>query len=179
MTEEQRLKGREYCREYYRKNRDKFRLARSQPGYRQRQADQSRKRRRENPLIVIYRAMLARCYYPSHKDYYYYGGRGIEVCHEWRKSFASFRQWCQANGYRKGICIDRRDVDGDYCPENCRFIDRRESSRNRRNVTITVEKASEIRRLLMEGMTARQLCEMFKVGRHVIYKIKKGITWAT
>lgn len=61
--------------------------------------------------------MKARCYDPRHPSYKYYGGRGIEVCERWLKSFANF---LADMGHRPdGMSIDRLNRDGDYEPGNC------------------------------------------------------------
>jgi hypothetical protein len=65
--------------------------------------------------------MKKRCDDPRHKKYKYYGGKGISVCEEWKKSFSNFYNWAKKNGYRDDLFIDRVDNDGNYCPENCRF----------------------------------------------------------
>lgn len=83
----------------------------------------------------IYRTwadMKKRCYNPHVKDYGDYGGRGIAICDEWRNDFIAFYTWAMDNGYRDDLTIDRKDPDGDYCPENCRFATRLEQSRNQR-----------------------------------------------
>lgn len=76
--------------------------------------------------------MKGRCNRPTATNYQYYGGRGISVCEEWEKDFSSFRSWALANGYREGLSIDRIDVNGNYCPENCRWITMAEQQRNKR-----------------------------------------------
>lgn len=68
---------------------------------------------------------------PSCSNYEYYGGRGIKVCDEWINDFEAFKQWAIKNGYADKLTIDRIDVSGDYCPENCRWISFQENCWNR------------------------------------------------
>jgi hypothetical protein len=53
-----------------------------------------------------------------------YGGRGITVCDEWRNDFMVFHNWAITHGYKEGLLIDRIDVNGNYEPSNCRFVNR-------------------------------------------------------
>ena len=71
---------------------------------------------------------------PKHKDYPNYGGRGITICDEWKDDFMSFYAWAILNGYEenKGLSIDRINNDGNYEPNNCRWVDRTIQSRNQR-----------------------------------------------
>lgn len=84
-------------------------------------------------LYRIWRGMKTRCSVVDETHYPYYGGRGITVCEEWQNSFETFRDWALANGYRDDLSIDRIDVNGNYCPENCRWETAMQQGRNRRN----------------------------------------------
>lgn len=65
--------------------------------------------------------------------YQNYGGRGIKICDEWINSFESFYTWATNNGYKEGLTIERKNVNGDYCPENCTWASKLTQTRNRRN----------------------------------------------
>ena len=83
----------------------------------------------------VWNKLFQRCYNPNNKDYKNYGGRGIRVCDEWH-DYLAFRTWALENGYDEnasyGQCtLDRIDVNGDYCPQNCRFVDLTTQCRNK------------------------------------------------
>lgn len=68
----------------------------------------------------------------NNKKYGIYGGRGIKLCSEW-KDFQGFYEWAMANGYRENLSIERIDVNGDYCPQNCTWIPLEKQAKNRRS----------------------------------------------
>ena len=74
-----------------------------------------------------------RCYYKKDNAYSYYGGRGITVCDEWKNDFMAFYNWAMANGYSEVLTIDRINNDGNYEPNNCRWITQKEQQSNKRN----------------------------------------------
>jgi hypothetical protein len=61
-----------------------------------------------------------------------YGGRGITLCEEWN-DYARFREWSFNNGYADDLTIDRIDVDGNYEPNNCRWVSYKVQANNKRN----------------------------------------------
>ena len=86
---------------------------------------------RGHPIYRVWDSVKQRCHNENTLYYENYGGRGISICGEWDKSFSSFYDWAK-NEWEPGLCIDRIDNDGNYEPENCRFITRAESNRNQR-----------------------------------------------
>ena len=84
-------------------------------------------------LYSIFHSMKARWYYKNNTAYKYYGGRGITICNEWLNDFKCFYNWAMANGYNDNLTIDRIDVNGNYEPNNCRWVTMAEQSRNKRN----------------------------------------------
>lgn len=89
-------------------------------------------------LYSVWIDMKKRCYNPKYKQYKDYGGRGIKVCDEWLHDFSAFKEFALANGYdstaKFGECtIDRINVNENYCPQNCRFVDMKTQNNNKRS----------------------------------------------
>ena len=84
-------------------------------------------------LYNIFNHMIARTTKPNNKNYVDYGGRGISVCKEWLK-YENFREWALNNGYEEHLTIDRINNDGNYEPNNCRWVNRTVQNRNKRKI---------------------------------------------
>ena len=76
--------------------------------------------------------MKRRCCDEKHKSYAGYGARGIRVCEEWSE-YINFHEWSIENGYKKGLKLDRKNNDGNYEPDNCRFVTNKVNANNKRN----------------------------------------------
>lgn len=83
-------------------------------------------------LYTIWTGIKQRCLNPVNPAFCDYGKRGVKICNEWKESFSNFQHWAYLNGYRDNLTIDRINVHGDYCPQNCRWITKSEQSNNRR-----------------------------------------------
>lgn len=121
------------------------------------------------PLFNVWRNMKERCTNKNYRTFADYGGRGIKLCEEWQE-FTSFYDWAMANGYKKGLSIDRIDVNGDYEPNNCRWADAKTQARNRRN-TIFID---------YEGVrkSISDWADELKVARNTLYwRYSQG--WST
>lgn len=121
-------------------------------------------------LHNIFCNMHSRCscgnnYYKNKKNYY---DRGIRVCEEW-KDFLKFKEWALKNGYMEDLTIDRIDVNGNYCPENCRWANQEQQQNNKRvNRKITINGVTN---------TLKQWLKVFNISRSSFYNHKKMYCW--
>lgn len=108
-----------------------------------------------------YAGIVARCENPNNRSYKNYGARGI------KNRFVSLKQftaWSLEHGFDRGLEIDRIDNDGDYSPENCRWVTRKINSRNRRNTVY-----------LRLGNSERPLSEWADIFDHDLREVRKRV----
>ena len=86
-------------------------------------------------VYKIWERMKGRCLTPTDAAYPDYGGRGIKITDEWlgENGFINFYNWAMNHGYSDELSIDRIDVNGNYAPDNCRWVDMIVQQNNRRS----------------------------------------------
>ena len=111
-------------------------------------------------LYSVWSTMIHRCEDPKREKYKDYGKRGISVCEEWHDPNA-FMDWAFENGYSDGLQLDRVNNDGNYCPDNCRWVTPKNNSRNRRNTVF----------LSVQGETksVAEWCEIKPISPYTVY----------
>lgn len=95
----------------------------------------NKKQKEFNRIYSILNGMKNRCYNIKSKDYNNYGNRGIKICNEWldkENGVDNFYNWAINNGYKNNLTIDRIDVNGNYEPNNCRWITCKKQCNNQR-----------------------------------------------
>lgn len=114
-----------------------------------------------------WRGIKKRCYQESHSSYKYYGGRGIKVCDRWLNSFENFYE-DMGNKPTTNHSIDRKDVNGDYTPDNCKWATSTEQNCNRRdNIKVGENKIS-----------LSQYCrENNLIYRTILGRLRRGLTF--
>ena len=99
----------------------------------------------------------------------WYYQTGIKMCEEWERDFQKFKEWALANGYKKGLTIDRIDNSKGYEPSNCRWATPKDQSNNKTNNVIVEYRG--------ERMTVAQCCDKYDVARHLVYqRLRSGKT---
>ena len=132
----------------------------------------------------IWQKIKNRCYNQHDKNYSDYGGRGIKVCESWLEDFQNFYN-DMGPIPSKNHSIERIDVNGNYEPENCKWITLQEQARNRRNTKLTKgdvikirdEHTSNFKSYLSLAEFSRILGEQYSVHPDTINHIVRKIIW--
>jgi len=115
--------------------------------------------RRRHPLYARWLGMRNRCNNPNDDYYDNYGGKGVKVCKRW-DSFTNFLE--DMGECPEGHTLDRRDNDGDYTPENCRWASPSEQSRNKSDTLWVNYQGNKVRLV--------ELSEKFDVPFKLLYQ---------
>ena len=122
-------------------------------------------------LYNVWMSIKGRCNCKTSTSYKWYGARGITICDEWL-DYENFYIWAISSGYdetaARGKCtIDRIDVNGNYTPDNCRWVNQKEQTRNtRRTLKFTID---NVEKSLIEW------CEIYNIPYdRAIQRIKAG-----
>lgn len=83
-----------------------------------------------NQIITAFRNMHQRCFNKKIPDYCNYGGRGITICCKWMTLEGFIED--MLDSFKEGLTLDRVDVNGNYCKENCRWVTRKVQGNNTR-----------------------------------------------
>jgi len=128
-------------------------------------------------LYNIWNGILGRCLNFKTPNYKYYGGRGITVCDEWLE-FIPFRDWSLNNGYKENLQIDRRNNNGNYESNNCRWVTRTENARNKRsNVLTNIQVKEIIKKYKTKKYTQKELSIEYDTNPSHISRIVNKERW--
>ena len=85
------------------------------------------------PEYHAWQAMINRCTNQNYEHFHCYGGRGISVCKQWTEFESFYRDMGPRQSAKHSL--DRKDTNGNYEPDNCRWATKAEQMRNmRKNV---------------------------------------------
>lgn len=126
------------------------------------------------PTYRSWAHMKGRCINPNDTAYSNYGGRGIKVCDRW----LDFHNFLTDMGEcPKGYSIERKNVNGNYDPENCVWLERRFQARNTRATRFDVDSVCQIRLRLEKGEKVAHIAKEFGCSSGHIRQIRNHDIW--
>ena len=127
-----------------------------------------------HPLYQIWVNMCRRCTNENDVSFENYGKRNIQVCWEWLNSVETFYNWAIQNGFKPGLTIERIDVNGNYCPENCTWIPGEMQARNTRRTKLNTDTVRDIRE---SDKSPKYLSEKYNVSVSHISNVRTQRAW--
>lgn len=124
-------------------------------------------------LYSIYNGIKKRCYAEREPRYKDYGARGIRMCDEWLNpvtGFDNFAEWSLSNRYTDDMTIDRIDVNGNYEPDNCRWISLSEQALNKRDTLRVTYRG--------ESVPLKELCDRQGVNYDTVHNRIYSLKWS-
>lgn len=129
-----------------------------------------------HPLHIIWNTMKGKCINPDHVNYSNYGAKGVKVCELWQTDFKAFYDWCMANGWKKGLNVDKDLIPKKlhipallYSPEMCSIVTSKENQNGRNNNIIIEYKG--------EQLTLKQIAEKYKIKYLLLWRRYVQLKW--
>lgn len=126
----------------------------------------------DSPEYKSWGSLIQRCTNPENPNFKDYGGRGIKVCEEWINSFECFFK--DMGPRPAGQTIERKNNDGPYSPENCRWATRMEQGSNRRKRAV-----KSVQEVLGFRGNLREISAHFDIPTDMVWRLKKRISCST
>ena len=130
---------------------------------------------RDTPEYLAWADMRTRCLNPARTNYPNYGGRGIKVCRRWTK----FENFIADMGRRPSPqhTVERQDVNGNYSPKNCIWLESHLQSRNQRRTVLSPDLVAEVRKVHAVGGNVAAWARAHGIKPVTAHAVTSGRTW--
>lgn len=142
-----------------------------------------------HPLFRAYVHMIDRCTNPKHKEYPYYGAKGVNVCKEWLTDINSFYNWSINNGWEPGLSLDKDELSNKlginppiYSPNTCQWVKKsyncsisntRDNYNKNKKIKLSNNDCKDIQLLRSLGKSVKDIAQQYQVHISTIYSILK------
>lgn len=121
------------------------------------------------PLYNVWLSMKQRCTNPNNTSYDAYGGRGVLLQESW-ESFEGFYA-DMGESYHSGLDLDRIDFNGNYCKENCRWVERDIGNHNKGKDTTSC--TSRFKGVYYDKAKKTFVARLYRKGERLLHKYFK------